>query len=327
MRAGVVLSTAIHVGLMALALFGLPQPEAYQLEQPEAFDVEVVPFAEVPTTRLGTREAEELAEQASVIETEQRENTEGLFQGDASRDLNETPTEDPTNLDVEQTAAAAPEPPVVEPEPAPQPESVPEPPVEPAAVEPELAPEAEPAPAEPEQSEPQPTEAAPVPRTRPREIAVAAAAFEQRQREAEANANPDAISQAINRQQESGGGTQASSQAPTLGSTRGQQNVSLTQSEEDSLRQQISRCWSPPVGIAGAETLRVTLRFALNQDGSVASNPQIANSGGGGNPAAFRAAAGAAQRAVLRCAPYSMPAEKYDAWRDVIVNFDPRDML
>jgi hypothetical protein len=41
----------------------------------------------------------------------------------------------------------------------------------------------------------------------------------------------------------------------------------------------------------------------------------------------FGIAAESARRAVLRCAPYSLPAEKYDAWREVIINFDPRELL
>ena len=35
----------------------------------------------------------------------------------------------------------------------------------------------------------------------------------------------------------------------------------------------------------------------------------------------------AAVRAVRRCAPYSLPAEKYDTWKDVTFNFDPSQMF
>ena len=44
----------------------------------------------------------------------------------------------------------------------------------------------------------------------------------------------------------------------------------------------------------------------------------------GGN---FRVAAEAAVRAVTQCQPYEMPGDKYDAWREVILNFAPRNML
>ena len=33
-----------------------------------------------------------------------------------------------------------------------------------------------------------------------------------------------------------------------------------------------------------------------------------------------------ALRAVRQCAPYNLPAEKYDAWKQVKVTFDPREM-
>ena len=31
-------------------------------------------------------------------------------------------------------------------------------------------------------------------------------------------------------------------------------------------------------------------------------------------------------RAVRRCQPYNLPADKYDAWKEVKVTFDPKDM-
>jgi hypothetical protein len=43
---------------------------------------------------------------------------------------------------------------------------------------------------------------------------------------------------------------------------------------------------------------------------------------------AFAAAAQSAVRAVLACQPYDfLPIEKYDAWKDVILNFDQGRML
>jgi len=43
---------------------------------------------------------------------------------------------------------------------------------------------------------------------------------------------------------------------------------------------------------------------------------------------AFTAASESALRAVRSCAPYSfLPVAKYEAWKDVIIDFDPRDMF
>jgi len=43
---------------------------------------------------------------------------------------------------------------------------------------------------------------------------------------------------------------------------------------------------------------------------------------------AFEAAARAAQAAVEACSPYDfLPADKYAMWQDIILNFDPSQML
>ena len=92
----------------------------------------------------------------------------------------------------------------------------------------------------------------------------------------------------------------------------------------DALRRQIARCWNPPVGAVGADAAGVRVAFSLTPEGQVEGQPQVVSSGSG---PVYLAAADSAVRAVRRCAPYSLPFEKYEAWREVVVNFDPRDML
>ena len=41
----------------------------------------------------------------------------------------------------------------------------------------------------------------------------------------------------------------------------------------------------------------------------------------------FTAAADSAVRAVMLCQPYQLPPAKYALWRDMILNFDPREMF
>jgi colicin import membrane protein len=67
------------------------------------------------------------------------------------------------------------------------------------------------------------------------------------------------------------------------------------------------------------------VQFRLDRSGALEGNPEII--AGGGSAGVERAAAEAARRAVVRCAPYTLPAEKYDAWADVIVHFDPSEMF
>ena len=93
----------------------------------------------------------------------------------------------------------------------------------------------------------------------------------------------------------------------------------------DALRGQIQRCWNVPAGAADAENLKVSVQFRLDPSGALDGAPQIVSGGGGAG--IERAAAESARRAVLACAPYTLPSEKYEAWSDVIVHFDPRDMF
>jgi colicin import membrane protein len=98
----------------------------------------------------------------------------------------------------------------------------------------------------------------------------------------------------------------------------------LSQDEMDALRARLQQCWSPPVGTVDGRDITVLVRIRFNQDGSLSAPPALASRGSG---TAFQAAADAALRAVVRCAPYSfMPPAKYEAWKDVEVNFDPREM-
>src|SRR3954470_18450625 len=101
--------------------------------------------------------------------------------------------------------------------------------------------------------------------------------------------------------------------------------ATLSQNELDALRARLRDCWTVPVGVAEARDLVVTVRIQFNKDGSLAADPTLMNHG---NHPAFQAAAESALRGVRRCAPYSfMPPLKYEAWKDVIVDFDPRDMF
>jgi len=99
--------------------------------------------------------------------------------------------------------------------------------------------------------------------------------------------------------------------------------MTMAVNEVDALRAKIAQCWNPPPGGLGADAIIVKLRLQLNEDGSLIGYPTVANSGG--SPF-FQAAADSAVRAVYQCQPYELPAGKYAVWRDMILNFDPRQM-
>lgn len=114
------------------------------------------------------------------------------------------------------------------------------------------------------------------------------------------------------------------SNTPSLGTATGRA-VTLSQNELDALRARLRECWNVPVGVAEARDLIVTVRIQFKQDGSLQTEPRLMNSA---SHPAFQVASESALRAVRTCAPYSfLPATKYEAWKDVIVDFDPRDMF
>ncbi len=113
----------------------------------------------------------------------------------------------------------------------------------------------------------------------------------------------------------------------TAGTSRGTATkLSMSQRTgiDNAVREQVMQCWNPPFGASSDGSLAVRVHFTLNADGSLSGGPEVMNSSS--NPA-FRAAADAATRAVRRCSPLKLPAEAYDYWRQVNINFDPKDMM
>ncbi len=115
---------------------------------------------------------------------------------------------------------------------------------------------------------------------------------------------------------------------PPLPSPIGDFSKQLLVSEADALRQQLSQCWSIQAGAKYAENLVVEIRLTVNRDRTV-QNAVIQDRWRYNQDPAFRAAADSAVRAVLSpmCTPLRLPPEKYDGWKDIIVSFDPKDML
>lgn len=99
----------------------------------------------------------------------------------------------------------------------------------------------------------------------------------------------------------------------------------LSLSEMDLLRQQISGCWSPPRDATKATDLVVIVKTWLNPDGSLSRMPQVQGSSEASS--SRRAAEEAALRAVLRCAPYQLPVEKYLSWHELEFTFSSSQML
>jgi outer membrane biosynthesis protein TonB len=101
----------------------------------------------------------------------------------------------------------------------------------------------------------------------------------------------------------------------------------LTASELDMVRHQIARCWNVPAGARDAKDLVVEIKVAVDPDGTV-RQATIVDQGRLADPS-YRAAAESARRAFFNplCRPLHLPAEKYAIWKDLVVDFSPRDIL
>jgi hypothetical protein len=98
----------------------------------------------------------------------------------------------------------------------------------------------------------------------------------------------------------------------------------VTASEIEGVRSKIRPCWLSPGGAREAPV--VTLTVQMNQDGTP-TKADVQDRGRYNNDPVFRAAADAAHRAVMnpRCQPWPLPADRFNGWRTITFNFDPRD--
>lgn len=135
----------------------------------------------------------------------------------------------------------------------------------------------------------------------------------------------DKIAALLNKEKASGGGAKRSTQQSSLGGEKNTGGEKLSQNEMDALRQKLGGCWSIPAGVDDAETLKVSVRFHLDRSGELEGRPEVVKGGAASGPG--RTAAESAVRAVQKCAPFNLPADKYDTWSEVVVNFDPSDMF
>lgn len=133
--------------------------------------------------------------------------------------------------------------------------------------------------------------------------------------------------------QSSGSSAPKVNQTASLGTERGSSqklSPSLRAQLIGIIQEQLLKCWNVPIALAnahGSSNVVPSVRMKLNTDGSLSGQPGVINSSA--DPL-FRVAADSALTATRRCAPLRIPAQfasYYDDWRDVVVNFDARDVM
>lgn len=341
MKTGVATSVIAHAALLIVVLVGLGSAKPLEPEVVESIAVDLVPISDVTNIRKGSLDSK-------IVETE----TPAIVESDKPAELaQQTGNTQEDQVTPEETAKATPAPvvntapkPVPAPQPTPEPDPVKEPTPDPAPV---AAPDPAPAPveAQPQQevaaetpSDTPATQVAPMPATRPAQLQKAPAktptkdvktaevtpkkdvtpkkqADQEKAKQDQQAKEADQVAALIN-SEKSRGATTGSGGTPTLGKTTGK-SATLTQSQLDGLVAQIKSCMSVPPGAAEAG-ITAQLHFNIDESGNVTAMPDIVSSG---QTTLDRALASAAQRAVMRCGPYTMATGQ-----EVQATFDPRQL-
>jgi colicin import membrane protein len=162
----------------------------------------------------------------------------------------------------------------------------------------------------------------------------AAEAKARRDAQLAAQFNPSDISKLLNSKepaQSSGSTGREVNRVASLGTQTGtaqRMNPNMRSQLIGIIKEQLEKCWNVPVALQGSQKPPVpSVRVALKQDGTLASQPSVVNAS---SDPLFRVAADSALTATRRCTPLRIPAQFapfYSDWRDVVVNFDARDVL
>lgn len=107
-------------------------------------------------------------------------------------------------------------------------------------------------------------------------------------------------------------------QPEVSGGFAGEGKTKLTPEEIAALRAQVQKCWTLPVGLPNAMKLEAVLRVSLARNGAITAGPELmkANASAGGP-----VLVGIAMKALRDCAPYRLPAAKYNEWRTLDLRF------
>ena len=145
----------------------------------------------------------------------------------------------------------------------------------------------------------------------------------------------DEINQVLSNTSSKGGAQRSSKQASAGADTQvtsrgGMKSLGagkLSQSQQDGLRDLIAKNWNIIPGLEGAADVRIKVHFRLDKSGQIVGSPEVTATGG--TASTQSALAGGAERAVLRSqSDFSkiLPADKYDDWQEVVVNFSAADL-
>ena len=312
MRLSYIISFIVHAGILLAAVIVLPEPDKFLVENQESIPVEIIEFSELSQRVASIKNAKE-----DPVKKPLPPKVEEI---DVPKEQAK-PEKEIKKAVKEPQPEPAPEPVKEQPTP-PEPDPVKEL-IEKVENQPEPEPKLEP---EPEKAK---TEAkpVPVPRRKP-EIPKTFKTAEKKKKKHKFDPNQlNALLNKIDDDRTAPPKPVDETGTPDNGEITNLlgQDQKLTGNEADWLISRIGQCWSPPIGMKESGAVIPRVQFEMDIEGNIIGTPAVTNFST--NPL-FGVAVRSAINAIYSCAPYSqLPQEKYDKWRIIAVNFDPRRML
>ena len=88
------------------------------------------------------------------------------------------------------------------------------------------------------------------------------------------------------------------------------------------LQEHVAKCWQPPIGSVGQESLKVDMKVRTDQQGYILSTEFTDKTRFALDPV-FKATAIAAQRALVECSPLPISPKQRENFREFIFSFNP----
>jgi hypothetical protein len=309
MPGGIAASAVMHIGIFALIILGLPTLFRPPIPEDQPIAVELVTIApETRATHPNPNMPKPNAKPEIPIEAAPAPKPEPKPTPPPP-----TPVAPPSSQPPPQAAA----PPV-----PPQPDlTAPPPPPPPKPVEAQAPP--------PPPPKPEPPKPKPEPKPQPQQVAQAQPKPDNSKADAAAFDNllkNLTKTPALPQQDAKPQRQQVAAAAPPSSQPRAPLGSQLTASEIDLVREQLARCWNINAGARDAKDLVVEIRASVQPDGTV-TQATIVDQGRMGDPL-FRAAAESARRTFFNpaCTPLKLPPDKYATWKDLVVDFSPKDI-
>jgi outer membrane biosynthesis protein TonB len=86
---------------------------------------------------------------------------------------------------------------------------------------------------------------------------------------------------------------------------------------------QVRKCLTLPPGIAPNQRIKMVIRVQLTRSGALAGDPAVMDAV---NPSVGYPLMQSVMKALRQCAPYNLPADKYNDWRVLDIDFSPDQM-